>query len=104
MRSSRGECMSLRGGVSEEDTCVVALLEAKSGAGETALWRLEEAFAEMAGKVAAATRTAFGLRECEVGMAGAWDVAGVFGAAEAGGVPACVWRGVRGGGRGSGRE
>lgn len=96
--------MSLRGEVSEEDTCVVALLEAKSGAGETALWRLEEAFAEMAGKVAAATRTAFGLRECEVGMAGAWDIAGIFGAAEAGGVPACVWRGVRGGGRGSGRE
>ena len=29
----------MRGEVSEEDTCVVALLEAKSGAGETALWR-----------------------------------------------------------------
>lgn len=86
--------MSLRARVPKEATCSLALLEAKSGDGETALWRLEEAFAGMAGKVAATTRTAFGLRECEVCMRGVCEIARVCGVARVGGVTACVWRGV----------
>lgn len=62
--------MSLRATIPNDAICGLALLEAKSGDGETALWRLEEAFAGMAARVAATTRTAFGLRECEVGDGG----------------------------------